>query len=937
MADDNEAIDPVQERIKNLKTRGRVLNEVINTEKDFVDDMKFIIQYFKTPLEKSGIISENESTTLFGNIAHLIDLNEHMLMTFNLRKAECESQNLPFEELTVGDVFCEMATPLMKYEPYCANQTDAFAFLEEAKVTNQEFSQFHETCMNDTRCRGLGLQAWLIKPLQRLCKYPLLLRELVKCTPQDLPDAKHLKEAEAKIGVTVSLINAAKDKAEKEASEEKRFLTQVMQMLKTEDIELIKVGRKLVKTGNFQTFSKKKTKKRHVSLFLFTDLLMLTGIHKGKHLLYFYLLLRNVKLTDLGDTVGHSFEIQDTENLKNHYIFCETAEEKREWLKLIRSRVKDYQIQKVHKKTFNNLGKETLTSSGSYTTGTPRSLSSRDSLFDVRSNLGRNSLCRSQVIKNDRISPEKVESCIKPLDENLLNISDVETSHLSTLDSKSSVLLEIMGIEKDFWADMSACVELLMRQLDEDIILTCDVWKLFSNLHTLLPIHQQFLEKMDTRIKEVGRQIDTIKLGDIFFTHAEQLVAYEQFFSNVAVSLNVAEVLMLPVQENKQFIELVDKFESDPLSRGHSLVDYLKKPVKQLVRYTLFIKELRKHTAEDQPDFKLLKDAELRMDMTMQNLISKLKNGYTTFQSQYQFVSVVSKNFVWPKDNTKPIIINKPGRTFTQQTSSTVELGESTEKSPFSSPSKVVGKEVILFSDLVIVAVPEQGKTNFEVNDYFWIKLIRDLNIVDTSTLTIEVVRKDQPEIFTIVFDNEEDTLPWFNALSLSIQNITKQACTWTSSTGEEDWRVYLKSSFKPELRSSSSSSSVPKSQITPGSPSSSSTPVASPRTDNGTTSSTSPIPIPNSGNIRDSGGWSKAKVRRQQSETTLASSPHHARTSSIALTRTPSSPRLSSNWSPTVSSPSRNIFMSSKSLSSTPTKSNSTPTTGSKLSPEES
>lgn len=35
---------------------------------------------------------------------------------------------------------------------------------------------FLQEASQNPECRGLDLQAWLIKPLQRLCKYPLLMR-----------------------------------------------------------------------------------------------------------------------------------------------------------------------------------------------------------------------------------------------------------------------------------------------------------------------------------------------------------------------------------------------------------------------------------------------------------------------------------------------------------------------------------------------------------------------------------------------------------------------------------------------------------------------------------------------------------------------------------------------------------------------------------------
>jgi hypothetical protein len=43
--------------------------------------------------------------------------------------------------------------------------------------------------------RNLDLEAFLIKPVQRICKYPLLTRELLKVTPDDHPDFEALTRA----------------------------------------------------------------------------------------------------------------------------------------------------------------------------------------------------------------------------------------------------------------------------------------------------------------------------------------------------------------------------------------------------------------------------------------------------------------------------------------------------------------------------------------------------------------------------------------------------------------------------------------------------------------------------------------------------------------------------------------------------------------------
>jgi hypothetical protein len=62
------------------------------------------------------------------------------------------------------------------YKVYCANQQASLNTVEEQKKRNPQFKHYLEVCHTDSRCEGLFLQSFLIKPIQRVCKYPLLLR-----------------------------------------------------------------------------------------------------------------------------------------------------------------------------------------------------------------------------------------------------------------------------------------------------------------------------------------------------------------------------------------------------------------------------------------------------------------------------------------------------------------------------------------------------------------------------------------------------------------------------------------------------------------------------------------------------------------------------------------------------------------------------------------
>lgn len=76
--------------------------------------------------------------------------------------------------------------------------------------------------MKSTAARGLSFESFLIKPVQRICKYPLLIRELQRYNEKagKTKDNDNLKLAADKIAAVVTSVN----EATREAEERERIL-----------------------------------------------------------------------------------------------------------------------------------------------------------------------------------------------------------------------------------------------------------------------------------------------------------------------------------------------------------------------------------------------------------------------------------------------------------------------------------------------------------------------------------------------------------------------------------------------------------------------------------------------------------------------------------------------------------------------------------------
>uniref|UniRef100_A0A3B5MCW6 TIAM Rac1 associated GEF 2 n=1 Tax=Xiphophorus couchianus TaxID=32473 RepID=A0A3B5MCW6_9TELE len=150
--------------------------------------------------------------SLFGSLPEMLDFQRVFLQTLEERTAskpdfstlETPSQ---FKKLlfSLGGSFLYYADHFKLYSGFCANHIKVQQVLKRAK-TDQAFKQFLDA-RNPTKQHSSTLESYLIKPVQRVLKYPLLLRELVSLTNADSEEHYHLTEAVKAMEKVASHIN----------------------------------------------------------------------------------------------------------------------------------------------------------------------------------------------------------------------------------------------------------------------------------------------------------------------------------------------------------------------------------------------------------------------------------------------------------------------------------------------------------------------------------------------------------------------------------------------------------------------------------------------------------------------------------------------------------------------------------------------------------
>ncbi|XP_069708195.1 rho guanine nucleotide exchange factor TIAM2 isoform X3 [Phaenicophaeus curvirostris] len=203
---------PLARHLSDADRLRKVIQELMDTEKSYVKDLSCLFELYLEPLQNETFLTQDEMESLFGSLPEMLDFQKVFLETledglssssdFNTLETPSQFRKLLF---SLGGSFLYYADHFKLYSGFCANHIKVQKVLERAK-TDSAFKAFLDA-RNPTKQHSSTLESYLIKPVQRVLKYPLLLKELVSLTDNESEEHYHLTEALKAMEKVASHIN----------------------------------------------------------------------------------------------------------------------------------------------------------------------------------------------------------------------------------------------------------------------------------------------------------------------------------------------------------------------------------------------------------------------------------------------------------------------------------------------------------------------------------------------------------------------------------------------------------------------------------------------------------------------------------------------------------------------------------------------------------
>jgi cell division control protein 24 len=145
-----------------MSYRDHIVKELVDTERKYVQDLENLHDLKRT-LEQKGVVPGDMVHQIFLNINAILDFQRRFLIRVET------TNSMPSATQQWGSPFVTYEEAFLIYQPFIANQRKA------AQIANQVFDKI-QSAEHPVAIDFNTLDGFLLKPMQRLVKYPLLLK-----------------------------------------------------------------------------------------------------------------------------------------------------------------------------------------------------------------------------------------------------------------------------------------------------------------------------------------------------------------------------------------------------------------------------------------------------------------------------------------------------------------------------------------------------------------------------------------------------------------------------------------------------------------------------------------------------------------------------------------------------------------------------------------
>lgn len=323
---------PASQAVLPVEKRDYCIKELIETEKNYIEALNMIIKHFMRPLKTA--LKPDVRKTIFMNIKELAEI--HTGFHSELYKACTASQ------YKISECFLHWKDKFIVYGEYCCELPTAQELVEDLCNKNEVINQAILRCQEEANGGKFKLRDLLSVPMQRVLKYHLLLKELIRNTPKTHDDHHGLQRALNAMLDLAQYINEVK--RDNETLQIIRDIqTNITDLRMPDDLELKDYGR-LLKDGELKIRSHDDNRLRPRYVFIFDKVMLMCKTTRGEQYSFKEaLIMHDYKVEDIMTTPrpvsrekwSFSWLFVDRQNKTAWTMYAKTEEMKKKWIEAI--------------------------------------------------------------------------------------------------------------------------------------------------------------------------------------------------------------------------------------------------------------------------------------------------------------------------------------------------------------------------------------------------------------------------------------------------------------------------------------------------------------------------------------------------------------------------------------------------------------------------